>query len=95
MPIQQTRTISKLECATCPDCEKIIVLGTLPPESKRPFVEGRTQGWVIVCRGCGSEFPVRSANVLPVAAQPAPLINRSVPTDRFVTKKDKRTRGAA
>ena len=95
MPIQQTRTISKLECATCPDCEKIIVLGTLPPESKRPFVEGRTQGWVIVCRGCGTEFPVRSANVLPVATQPAPLIDRSVVTDRFATKKDQRKRGAA
>ncbi len=89
MPIQPTRTISKLECASCPDCEKIIVLGALPPESKRPFVEGRTQGWVIVCRGCGSEFPVRSSNILPVAAESIPLSNR------FVARRDERKRGAA
>jgi hypothetical protein len=88
MPIQQTRTISKLECATCPDCEKIIVLGTLPPESKRPFVEGRTQGWVVVCRGCGSEFPVRSSNILPVAADLTTLRDA-------LAKRDARKRGAA
>jgi len=89
MPIQQTRTISKLECATCPDCEKIIILSTLPPESKRPFVEGRTQGWVVVCRGCGSEFPVRSSNILPVAAELTSL------RDMLAAKRDERKRGAA
>ena len=51
MPIQQTRTISMVECVSCPDCEKILVLSTLPPESKRPFIEGHAQGWVIVCQG--------------------------------------------
>lgn len=51
------------ECATCPECEKILVLGYLPPESKRPFVEGRSQGWVITCQGCGLEFPVRNSQI--------------------------------
>jgi hypothetical protein len=78
-----------MECATCPDCEKIIVLGALLPENKRPFVEGRTQGWVIVCRGCGNEFPVRSSNVLPATVEPIPL------KERFVLKPEKRKRGAA
>ena len=41
------------ECATCPECDRVLVLGHLPPESKRPFVQGRAQGWVLVCRGCG------------------------------------------
>src|SRR3954464_3671428 len=27
------------ECATCPECEKVLVLGLLAPENKRPFVE--------------------------------------------------------
>jgi hypothetical protein len=89
MPIQQTRTIAMVECATCPDCEKIIVLATLAPESKRPFVEGRTQGWVIVCRACDNEFPVRSSNALPVVAEPTPL------NHRFIAKRDERKRGAA
>ena len=87
MPIQQTRTISMLECATCPDCEKIMVLGTLPPENKRSFVEGATQGWVIVCSGCGSEFPVRSSNVVPALREPISL------KERFV--REQRKRGAA
>jgi hypothetical protein len=68
MPIQETRSISKAECATCPDCEKILVLGALPSESKRPFVLGRTRGWVVVCR-CGKEFPVRSAQVSQTAVE--------------------------
>ena len=29
------------ECATCPECDRVLVLGHLPPESKRPFVQGR------------------------------------------------------
>lgn len=78
MPIQQTRTISTVECATCPDCEKILVLSTLPPESKRPFVEGRTHGWVIVCGTCGSEFPVRSSKVLQPAVERASFDDRKL-----------------
>ncbi|HTD24534.1 MAG TPA: hypothetical protein VK738_17885 [Terriglobales bacterium] len=72
MPIQETRSISKAECATCPDCEKILVLGALSAESKRPFVLGRTRGWVVVCR-CGKEFPVRSAQVFQNAVGVTPV----------------------
>ncbi len=75
MPIQQTRTISMVECVSCPDCEKILVLSTLPPESKRPFIEGHAQGWVIVCQGCGSEFPVRSSKILQTVER-TPFENR-------------------
>ena len=71
MPIQQTRTISMVECVSCPDCEKILVLSTLPPESKRPFIEGHAQGWVIVCQGCGSEFPVRHSEIFHTAVEHA------------------------
>lgn len=72
MPLQETRLISMLECASCPDCEKVLVLGSLPAESKRPFVEGRSQGWVIVC-GCGNEFAVRSAKIFQTAVHTARL----------------------
>ena len=78
MPIQQTRIISKVECATCPDCEKILILSMLPPESKRPFIEGRMHGWVIVCRVCGSEFPVRSSKVLQPAVNGDSLDDRKL-----------------
>jgi len=63
MPLHQSSALQWAECATCPDCEKILVLGQLPPESKRPFVQGRAQGWVIVCRSCGCEFPVRNCEI--------------------------------
>ena len=63
MPLDQNSLLQWAECATCPDCEKILVLGQLPPESKRPFVQGRAQGWVIICRSCGCEFPVRNSEI--------------------------------
>lgn len=75
MPIQETRSISnsKAECVACPDCEKILVLNTLSAESKRPFVLGSTRGWVVVCRGCGKEFPVRSAQVFQTTVEVSPV----------------------
>ena len=73
MPLQETQLISMVECASCPDCEKVLILGTLPPQSKRPFVEGRSQGWVIVCGGCGNEFAVRSGKIFQTAVHTAPL----------------------
>ncbi len=76
MPIQQTRTIAMVECASCPDCEKILVLGMLPAESKRPFVEGRARGWVIICGGCGNEFPVRSAEIFQTVKEDRPMQRR-------------------
>ena len=63
MPLSQNSLLQWAECATCPDCEKILVLGQLPTESKRPFVQGGAQGWVIICRGCGCEFPVRHSEI--------------------------------
>ena len=57
------------ECATCPECDRVLVLGHLPPESKRPFVQGRAQGWVLVCRGCGCEFPVRNSQIFQAAIE--------------------------
>ena len=56
-------------CATCPECDRVLVLGHLPPESKRPFVQGRAQGWVLVCRGCGCEFPVRNSQIFQAAIE--------------------------
>lgn len=78
MPIQETRPISMVECATCPDCEKVLVLGSLPPQNKRPFVEGRSQGWVIICGGCGNEFAVRSAKIFQTAIQTSSLHERKL-----------------
>jgi hypothetical protein len=69
MSIPESRFISKVECATCPDCERVLVLGHLPPESKRPFVQGHAQGWVITCQGCGSEFPVRHSEIFQTAVE--------------------------
>lgn len=63
MPLDARHLTELAECATCPDCERVLVLGMLPPESKRPFVLGHAQGWVLVCRTCGCEFPVRSSEL--------------------------------
>ena len=63
MPLIQSHALELAECATCPECERVLVLSHLPPESKRPFVEGHAQGWVLLCRSCGCEFPVRSAEL--------------------------------
>jgi uncharacterized protein YbaR (Trm112 family) len=64
MPIAEGRMTEWAECAACPECERVLVLGHLPAESKRPFVEGRSQGWVLICRTCGCEFPVRSSELM-------------------------------
>jgi|GEM_PF-6880527 len=67
MGLSAGRITEIAECATCPECDCILVLGHLPPESKRPFVQGRSQGWVIVCRSCGNEFPVRHSQTFQAA----------------------------
>jgi hypothetical protein len=121
MPLPERRPTEWAECATCPDCERVLVLGHMPPESKRPFVLERARGergasaecaqaqregeaaqrcgalgktergasavaaraqregeavspanvaeplvtgWVLICRTCGCEFPVRSSEIV-------------------------------
>ena len=65
------RNVSLAECATCPQCEKVLVLGLLAPEQKRPFVEAHSQGWVLTCPGCGNDFPARAAEIFQTAVEMA------------------------
>jgi transcription elongation factor Elf1 len=63
MPVDVRHAVALAECATCPECEKVLVLGLLAPEYKRPFVEGHMQGWVLTCTGCGTDFPARVGEI--------------------------------
>jgi hypothetical protein len=68
MPVARTPALA--ECASCPDCDKVLVLSFLPLEHKRPFVHAGDQGWVIICHSCGSEFPVRHAELFRTSIEP-------------------------
>jgi len=63
MPLDVRHAVALAECATCPECEKVLVLGLLAPENKRPFVEGHMQGWVLTCTSCGADFPARVGEI--------------------------------
>jgi transcription elongation factor Elf1 len=63
MPVDVRHAVALAECATCPECEKVLVLGLLAPEYKRPFVEGHMQGWVLTCTACGTDFPARVGEI--------------------------------
>ncbi len=64
------RASTLAECAACPDCERVLVLSYLPAEHKRPFVHAGSQGWVITCHCCGSEFPVRHSELFRTLIEP-------------------------
>ena len=58
---QAARMTSWAECATCPECQKILVLDCLPPECKRPSsVSAVSASWAIslaaVTRGVGRDL---------------------------------------
>jgi transcription elongation factor Elf1 len=63
MSVDVRHAVALAECATCPECEKVLVLGLLAPENKRPFVEGHMQGWVLTCTSCGADFPARVGEI--------------------------------
>ena len=63
MTLDVRHAVALAECATCPECEKVLVLGLLAPENKRPFVEGHMQGWVLTCTSCGADFPARVGEI--------------------------------
>ena len=68
---QAARMTSWAECATCPECQKILVLDYLAPENKRPFVEGPATGWVLTCPTCGTDFPARASQIFHTAVEMA------------------------
>jgi transcription elongation factor Elf1 len=73
MALAARRLTEYVDCASCPECERVLVLHQLPPESKRPFVQGHSQGFVLVCRACGCEFPVRTSELMHLPVEISPV----------------------